>query len=533
MRLKFDCCYAEPAPRRRKPAAPSTGVDAKSAEQKRKHSADDSASTSGSVGVLPISPSEADSPPLKPKEEHDQFWSWIQGQADPSATPSSAGFGELGLAGEAAGEETPFTWGASGMDASPYSFCLDVGLQPALDTPIDGYAPVPPVTTDQEIINHYILNTSAITKIRDSLAPNLYLGLFVEGMNNPLLYNTLLAFSTVHHAQWSGQQSLLRKAKERQLQSHAVLMEALALPDGDVDKLLPAILMGLSAAMHSDCTAIEPVTVLLNSALQLLRAAPPFHTLPVVTQRSAYVIAAVDVRLQLFGLGSGAYTRYLVALNDAPENSVPGLSGVLHVNLFLSRVAALDLRIQGTTPNSDFSEIHKLATELILELNRNQEEFDPPSLDPYATLSMGAFVDIQDVDNEAFNQLFIAGIYHSACIYLYRVVELVPALASVPPLAKTPAESALRILYMAMYTSKIRETSQAVWPRPFFFAALELRDPVHFDFMLRQLRLGDKWASAIEKTIQLLLEVKASEVRSGARVNVRKLMEISTGPFIM
>jgi hypothetical protein len=53
------------------------------------------------------------------------------------------------------------------------------------------------------------------------------------------------------------------------------------------------------AVMHSDCAAIEPVTALLDSALKLLQAAPPLHTLPVVTQRSAYVIAAVDVRLQL------------------------------------------------------------------------------------------------------------------------------------------------------------------------------------------------------------------------------------------
>lgn len=94
---------------------------------------------------------------------------------------------------------------------------------------------------------------------------------------------------------------------------------------------------------------------------------------------------------------------------------------------------------------------------------------------------------------EIYSQLFIAGIYHSACIYLFRVLELVPALATLPPLARTPAESSLRILYMAMYTSKIRcvcfnllgpvgsnlfrrscrDTSQAVWPRPFFFAALE------------------------------------------------------------
>ena len=65
-------------------------------------------------------------------------------------------------------------------------------------------------------------------------------------MNNPILYSTLLAFSTVHHAQWSGQPELLRKAKERQVQSHATLMEALTVEDGDVDKLLPAILMGLS-----------------------------------------------------------------------------------------------------------------------------------------------------------------------------------------------------------------------------------------------------------------------------------------------
>jgi DNA-binding FadR family transcriptional regulator len=77
-------------------------------------------------------------------------------------------------------------------------------------------------------------------------------------MNNPLLYNTLLAFSTVHHAQWSGQQSLLRKAKERQLQSHAGLTEALAAGDGDVDKLLPAILMGVSVSIrYFDCVGVQ------------------------------------------------------------------------------------------------------------------------------------------------------------------------------------------------------------------------------------------------------------------------------------
>ena len=60
--------------------------------------------------------------------------------------------------------------------------------------------------------------------------------------------------------------------------------------------------------MHSDCAAIEPVTVLLDSALKLLKAAPPFHTLPVVTQRSAYVAAAIDVRLQLVRpIGTASY----------------------------------------------------------------------------------------------------------------------------------------------------------------------------------------------------------------------------------
>ena len=119
-----------------------------------------------------------------------------------------------------------------------------------------------------------------------------------------------------------------------------------------------------------------------------------------------------------------------------------------------------------------------MAAELIHELNRNESEFDSPALDVYASMytlsylffekcgkliilcsylrSFAAFVDIKDIENEVFNALFIAGIYHSACIYLFRVIEPVPALSTLPPLAKTPYQSALRILYMAMYTSKIR-----------------------------------------------------------------------------
>ena len=59
------------------------------------------------------------------------------------------------MTGEPAEDDAAFSWGGNGMDASPYSFGLDVGLQPALHVPIDGYTPLPPVTTDQEIINHY------------------------------------------------------------------------------------------------------------------------------------------------------------------------------------------------------------------------------------------------------------------------------------------------------------------------------------------------------------------------------------------
>lgn len=139
-------------------------------------------------------------------------------------------------------------------------------------------------------------------------------------------------------------------------------------------QFLTCVCYVLQAAMHADCTAVAPVAGLLSSALKLLQGAPPFQDLPIITQRSAYVIAAVDVRLQLvrflfrlsvrgssvhhthcphaqFGLGSGDYTRHLVALSDAssPASQEPsnmGLSSVLHVNLFLSRVAGLDLMIQ-------------------------------------------------------------------------------------------------------------------------------------------------------------------------------------------
>lgn len=223
-----------------------------------------------------------------PKEDPEQFWDWLSGQAP--SVPSSqfaalpglqhreenAGLGMSGM-------EAPFAWlGAAGDGVGQYGFCLDAGLQPALESPI-GYQPLLPVATDQEIINHFskrvslalvrrrdadrfvitVLNTSAITKIRDSAAPNLCkfvlqppwkaaltfcvdLGLFCEAMNNPLLYTTLLAFSSVHHSQWAGEEALQSKAKARQQEAHAVLVDALAAGEADIDKLLPAILMGVS-----------------------------------------------------------------------------------------------------------------------------------------------------------------------------------------------------------------------------------------------------------------------------------------------
>ncbi|KAM0755173.1 hypothetical protein T439DRAFT_331978 [Meredithblackwellia eburnea MCA 4105] len=523
VRLHFQCQYAEPAPRRK--SVPTTAITGNRGRSKNTAASVTSRGTSrdsvdGNNNNSPPGPI----PSRIKDEDQEQFWNWLSGQAqgvsleDNSAAASSSnstGPAPPPIASTSSAILPPFEgplgWaGAPTNPSPPYSFGLDVGMQPALEHHlIDGYTPPTPMATDQEILSHFIINTSAITKIRDSLAPNLYLGLFCEAMNNPILYISLLAFSTVHHAQWSGQPALLKKARDRQQEAHMTLLEALE-KDRDVNKLIPAILMGASVRifssslivfclllterfhqnmetqglMHADCSAIQPVTTLIEHALKLLQNAPPFHTLPIVTQRSAYVIAAIDVRLQLFGLGPGNYTRYINALNDAsasitqePSNS--NLSSILRVNLFVSRVAAFDLSTQLLLPETDLSGLVASANVLVGDLNRAGEMYDPPSLDPYSTMSLSAFVDIQDIDNDLFNSLFMAGLYHAACIYLFRVLERVPELAPLSKLRRTPHESALRILFMGMYVSKIRDTSQAVWPRPFFFAALELKDPVH------------------------------------------------------
>lgn len=159
---------------------------------------------------------------------------------------------------------------------------------------------------------------------------------------------------------------------------------------------------------------------------------------------------------------------------------------------------------------------------------------------------------------EIYSQLFIAGIYHSACIYLFRVLELVPALATLPPLARTPAESSLRILYMAMYTSKIRcvcfNLRGPVGSCLYFAVPAEIRrkpsgpvrssllpsskprlltcsrvmsdsnsyprlqDPVHFDFMLRQVGPVPLLADAVADSVC----ISSGSATSGLRRSKRR-----------
>lgn len=135
---------------------------------------------------------------------------------------------------------------------------------------------------------------------------------------------------------------------------------------------------------------------------------------------------------------------------------------------------------------------------LVEDMNRSLPVYDPPSLDPYASLWVTFISDFRTLpdpetcsklhvrlyrlnrhrqrslqqgplaysrSSPCFRQttqvmhlfkLFMAGLFHGACIYLFRILEPIASLASLPSLSKTPGESALRILYMAMYVSKIR-----------------------------------------------------------------------------